>query len=93
MRLILSATLLALAACDAPATATDCCAVEPMARCESMLEGMGVSAAEQAVLKGPRPVCPSDVISADRIRELDSHWPQACRAAGMRTPQDDSGRC
>lgn len=93
MRLILPAILLALPACSGPEDEPACCAIEPMAKCESALHGMGVSEAEQAVLLGPRPVCPTADISLARLRELDTQWPQACRAAGIATPQSDASRC
>lgn len=93
MRLILPAILLALPACGEPEDEPACCAIEPKAKCESVLHGMGVSEAEQAVLLGPRPVCPSADISRERMRELDTQWPQACREAGIAAPQLDAGRC
>lgn len=93
MRLILPATLLALVGCSEPESEPACCAVEPKAKCESALHGLGASEAEKAALLGPRPVCPSDVISIDRMRELDTQWPQACRAAGISAPDIDAGRC
>jgi hypothetical protein len=70
-----------------------CCAIEPKAKCESALHGMGVSEDEQSILMGPRPVCPAAGISAERISELDAQWPKACRDAGIISPALDAGRC
>lgn len=93
MRLFLPAMLLVVAACGGPEDEPACCAIEPKAKCEGALHGLGVSEAERRVLLGPRPVCPSAEISVERMRELDTQWPQACREAGLAAPQLDAGRC
>lgn len=75
-----------LAACGGEKEEPSCCAIEPRAKCEAALHGLGVTAVEQRALHDPA-VCPTDTVSIERIRELDSQWPQACREAGRMSPQ------
>ena len=89
---VMSGLLLA-SACGPAEEDIACCAIEPKAKCESALAAIGVTDAEQVALHTPRPICPSDALSAERIRELDPKWPQACREAGLMSPQIDAGRC
>jgi hypothetical protein len=84
--------LLLLCACGAEEEVA-CCAIEPKAKCESALHGMGVTEAENSVVLGQRPVCPAASISAERLSELDAMWPQSCRDAGIAPPLIDAGRC
>jgi hypothetical protein len=70
-----------------------CCAIEPKAKCEAALHGLGVSEDEQAILLGPRPVCPGPSLSAERISELDAKWPDACRDAHLPPPLIEAARC
>lgn len=84
--------LLAMCACTEQEDIA-CCAIEPKAKCESVLHGMGVSADEKSVVLGQRPVCPAASISAERLQELDTQWPAACREAGIASPMVDAGRC
>ncbi len=93
MRHVLPLALLAISACGEPEDDIACCAIEPKAKCESALHGLGVTAEEQKALHAPTPLCPSDALSAERIRELDTRWPQACREAGLTSPRIDTGRC
>ena len=92
MRHVSLAALLVLCACGQEEEIA-CCAIEPKAKCESALHGMGVSEQEQSVLLGPRPVCPGPSLSAQRISELDAKWPAACREAHMPPPLIDATRC
>jgi len=64
-----------------------CCAIEPKAKCDAALHALGVTEQESRVLAGPQDVCPTSTIPLERIRELDSQWPQACREAGIPSPQ------
>lgn len=86
------AALLVLSACGEQEEVA-CCAIEPKAKCESALHGIGVNAAEKSVVLGQRPVCPASSISAERLQELDAQWPAACREAGIAPPMVDAGRC
>ena len=80
------ALVLMLAACGGEKEEPACCAIAPKAKCDSALHGLGVTQDEQrALFDGAR--CPTDTLSVERIRELDSQWPQACREAGMMSPQ------
>jgi hypothetical protein len=85
--------LLVITACGEPEGDLACCAIEPKAKCDAALHAMGVTTLEQAALRAAGPLCPSDALSATRIRQLDSQWPQACREAGFSAPMIDAGRC
>lgn len=77
--------LAALSACgeeEKPA----CCAIEPKAKCDAALHGLKVTQEEHEAMFGPGKACPSAVMSMERIRELDSQWPQACRESGSWGP-------
>ncbi len=90
------AFLATLAGCGEPEQErVVCCAIVPRAKCEAALGGLGVSKAEQVSLFGPEAVCPTSAMNVERIRELDTQWPQACREAGMMSPllSLDSAAC
>lgn len=76
MRALMIATLAgSLAACGGEEERTDCCAIEPRAKCESDLLGNGVTNAEMGVLLGPSEmICPSELMSEARIREITPIW-------------------
>ncbi len=78
--------VLMLSACGGEKEEPACCAIEPKAKCDAALRGLGVTATEQRALYDPA-ACPTDTVSIERIRELDSQWPQTCREAGMMSPQ------
>jgi hypothetical protein len=92
MRHVSLAALLVLCACGQEEEVA-CCAIEPKAKCEGALHGLGVSEEEQAILLGPRPVCPGPSLSAERISELDAKWPDACRDAHLPPPLIEAARC
>jgi hypothetical protein len=92
LRHVSIAALLVLCACSQEEEVA-CCAIEPKAKCEGALHGLGVSEEEQSILLGPRPVCPGPSLSAERINELDAKWPAACRDAHMPPPLIEAARC
>lgn len=87
--------VLMLSACGGEKEEPACCAIEPKAKCESALFALKVTAKESRALFGPDASCPTNTLTLERIRELDSQWPQACREAGMMSPQValDTGAC
>ena len=92
MRQLSVVALLAICACSEQEDVA-CCAIEPKAKCESALHGMGVNEAEKSVVLGRRPICPAASVSAERLQELDTQWPSACREAGIAPPGVDAGLC
>jgi hypothetical protein len=96
MRLsVLLAVTALLSACGDKEKEVACCAIEPKAKCESELLGAGATREEVAILTGVEKVCPSDKVTAERIRELDAAWPAACRGSGATSPAYamSSGQC
>lgn len=83
----------AFAACGVQDEEPACCAIEPKARCESALHALGVTEAEKEALIARPYACPSETLTIERIRELDSQWPQACRQSGVGSPRIDLERC
>lgn len=75
-----------LAACGQKEEDVACCAIEPKAKCDSELMGIGVTPAEMALIRSGDRVCPSMDFTAERIREIDAQWPAACRASGAISP-------
>jgi hypothetical protein len=75
MRALVIATFgFGLAACGEEER-TDCCAIEPRAKCEGDLLGNGLTHAElDVLLSGSDAVCPSEVLSEARIREIAPIW-------------------
>ncbi len=87
MRLLTGIAAIALlSACGETEKEVACCAIEPKAKCESALAGIGATAEELALVKGGGKICPSDNVTAERLRELDATWPAACREAGTPSP-------
>lgn len=84
-----------LSACGEKEPEIACCAIEPKAKCDSELMGMGVTPEEMAILRSGDRICPSINMSAERLRELDAGWPAACREAGTMSPAFAmaSGQC
>ena len=82
----LVAAIALLSACGDKEPEIACCAIEPKAKCDSELMGMGVTPEEMAILRGGDRICPSINMSAERLRELDAGWPAACREAGTMSP-------
>jgi hypothetical protein len=96
MRLACAAlTIALLSACGENEKEVACCAIEPKAKCESALAGIGATAEELSLIAGGGQICPSDKLTAERIRELDASWPAACREAGTPSPARamSSGQC
>jgi hypothetical protein len=83
------------AACGEKEEDIACCAIEPKAKCDSELMGLGVTPAEMAIIRSGERICPSMDLSAERIRDLDARWPAACRASGSLSPgyAMSSGQC
>ena len=79
---ILAAGIALLSACGEKEPDIACCAIEPKAKCESALAGLGVSREQLAILMTSEKVCPSVEFTAERLRELDAQWPIDCREAG-----------
>ena len=75
-----------LSACGEKEPDIACCAIEPKAKCESALMGLGVRPGEMAILMGGDRVCPSINMTAERLRELDAGWPVSCRESGVISP-------
>jgi len=84
-----------LAACGEKEEDIAYCAIEPKAKCDGELMGLGVTPAEMAIIRSGDRICPSMDLSAERIRELDVQWPAACRASGAVSPAYamSSGQC
>lgn len=84
-----------LAACGEKEEDIACCAIEPKAKCDSELMGLGVTPAEMAIIRSGERICPSMDLSAERIRDLDARWPAACRESGAMSPAYamSSGQC
>lgn len=81
-----------LSSCGAEGDDIACCAIEPKAKCESALYGLGVADAEaDALMRGA--ACPSEILSDDRIRELDGKWPEECRKVGLASPATHMNLC
>ncbi len=80
------ALALTLSACGGEKKEPACCAIEPKAKCDAALRGLGITETEQRALYDSE-LCPTEILTPERIRELDSQWPQACREAGMGSPQ------
>ena len=93
--LLMIAGLALLSACGQKEEDIACCAIEPKAKCDSELMGIGVTPAEMAIIRSGDRICPSLELSADRIREIDAQWPAACRASGAMSPAYamSSGQC
>ncbi|RYG31143.1 MAG: hypothetical protein EON93_13495 [Burkholderiales bacterium] len=93
--LLMIAGIALLAACGEKEEDIACCAIEPKAKCDSELMGIGVTPAEMAVIRSGDRICPSLELSAERIREIDARWPAACRASGAMSPAYamSSGQC
>lgn len=92
---ILAAGIALLSACGEKEPDIACCAIEPKAKCESALAGLGVSREQLAILMTSEKVCPSVEFTAERLRELDAQWPIDCREAGAMSPLRamSSGQC
>lgn len=93
--LCLVAGVALLCACGEKEPEIACCAIEPKARCESALMGLGVTPEEMAIVMSGDRICPSINLTAERLRELDAVWPAACREAGAMSPAFAmaSGQC
>jgi hypothetical protein len=93
--LLILAGFALLTACGQKEEDIACCAIEPKAKCDSELMGIGVTPAEMAIIRSGDRICPSMELSADRIREIDAQWPASCRASGAMSPAYamSSGQC
>ena len=93
--LVLAAGIALLCACGEKEPDIACCAIEPKAKCESALAGLGVTREQLAILMMSEKICPSVEFTAERLRELDAQWPVACREAGAMSPLRamSSGQC
>ena len=93
--LMIVAGIALLSACGEKEPEVACCAIEPKAKCGSALIGMGVTPEELAIVMSGDRICPSIILSAERLRELDAGWPAACREAGTTSPAFAmaSGQC
>ncbi len=93
--LLVIAGLALLSACGEKEEDIACCAIEPKAKCDSELMGIGVTPVEMAIIRSGDRICPSFDLSAERIREIDAKWPAACRASGAMSPAYamSSGQC
>ena len=91
---LISGTAL-LSACGEKEEDIACCAIEPKAKCDSELMGIGVTPAEIAVIRSGDRICPTMDFTAERIREIDAKWPASCRASGAMSPAYamSSGQC
>ncbi|HOY79950.1 MAG TPA: hypothetical protein PLN33_19210 [Hyphomonadaceae bacterium] len=83
--LTLASTAL-LAACGEKEEDIACCAIDPKARCDSELAGIGITPAEMALIRSGDRICPTMDLTAERIREIDARWPASCRASGAISP-------
>lgn len=83
--LALASTAL-LAACGEKEEDIACCAIEPKAKCDSELMGIGVTPAEMSLIRSGDRICPTMDFTAERIREIDAKWPASCRASGAISP-------
>ncbi len=92
---VLLAGFAILSACGEKEEDIACCAIEPKAKCDSELMGIGVTPAEMAIIRSGDRICPTMELSADRIREIDAQWPASCRASGAMSPAYamSSGQC
>jgi len=84
-----------LSACGEKEEDIACCAIEPKAKCDSELMGLGITPVEMALIRSGDRICPTMELSADRIREIDAQWPASCRASGAMSPAYamSSGQC
>lgn len=99
MRALMIGTFaLTLASCGGEEETPDCCAIVPRAKCEGDLLGNGVTHAEMSMLLGASDtVCPSEILSEVRIREIAPIWAASasCKAdrGSDRLSALDSGIC